>query len=276
MQVTANETTQICELVHELCGLDIDGSKAYLIETRLSPVLKQHGLTCFEALANQARRPAQESLRQQIIDAITTQETLFFRDNSPFEALQFKALPEMIDAKAATAHPRRLRLWSAASSTGQEAYSMAMLMHEMIPDVEQWDVQILATDVSDQALAKASRGRYTDFECARGLPDKFRNKYFRKVDGGWQIADSIRYMLKFQRLNLLDPLPAIGPVDIVFCRNVAIYFEREERKQLFQRVKRVMSPGGYLFVGASESLLDLGAEFQPQAHCKSTFYQPTL
>lgn len=276
MQITATEIDRVCELVKDLCGLELNASKSYLIESRLKPIAQEHGLSSYGDVVDAARNGRPGKIRQEIIDAITTQETLFFRDGSPFDALRFKALPELIDSKANTANPRRLRFWSAACSTGQEPYSIAMVLHEMIPDIHSWDIQILATDICDQAIAKASRGWFTDMEIERGLPNSMRDQFFRRAKGGWQVEDSLRGLLSFRRLNLMDALPPIGPIDFVFCRNVAIYFEKEQRAHLFQRIKSIMSREAYLFVGGSESLISLGSEFRPQSHCRSTFYRPNM
>ncbi len=276
MSLDSAELDAVCELVEQLCGISLDASKDYLIESRLGPLLTSEKLTSYRQMVVKAKSLVEANLRQKIIDAITTQETLFFRDQSPFDALKFKALPEIIDARAATSTPKRLRIWSAASSTGQEPYSLAMVLHEMIPDVHSWDVQILGTDICDEAIGRASRGWYSDLEVERGLPANLKSKYFRPANGGWQIADPIRALVSFRKINLLEPFPVLSPFDVIFCRNVAIYFEKPKRDDLFRRFKKALAQDGYLFVGSSESLIDLGAEFLPQAHCRSTFYRPNL
>ncbi len=276
MPLNASELEAVCDLVEQLCGISLDASKDYLIESRLGPILNSEKLASYAQLVARARSLVETSLRQKIIDAITTQETLFFRDQSPFDALKFKALPELIDARIHTPNPKRLRIWSAASSTGQEPYSLAMVLHEMISDIHTWDIQIIATDICDEAISRASRGWYSELEVDRGLPANLKNKYFRPNAGGWQVNDSLRALVSFRKLNLLEPFPSLYPVDIIFCRNVAIYFEKPKREELFRRFKKVLAGDGYLFVGASESLIELGPEFQPMAHCRSTFYRPNL
>lgn len=276
MTPTPIEIDAICDLVQQLCGVTLDTSKSYLIESRFGPLLKKENLSTYADLVQRARSLSGGQVKQQIIDAITTQETLFFRDNAPFEALRYKALPELFDAKAETIFPKRLRIWSAASSTGQEPYSLAMTLHEMLPDIHSWDIQIIATDICGEAIAKASRGWYSNLEMDRGVPDAIRRKYFTSKDGGWQLNDSVRALVSFRRLNLLEPFPQMNSIDVLFCRNVAIYFEKEKREDLFRRFKKAMSRDAYLFVGASESLMMLGPEFQPHSHCRSTFYRPNL
>jgi chemotaxis protein methyltransferase CheR len=274
MQVTAEDMGFVIKLVDELCGVVLDNSKAYLIESRLADVAKAAGCASYRELCQKARYDSDRALQAKIIDAITTQETLFFRDSSPFDALQHKVIPETIDSKAKTAFPRRIRVWSAASSTGQEAYSIAMTFCELIPDVASWDISILATDISDAALKAASAGAFAKHEIQRGMKPQFLAKYFLETHGAWKVKDHIRAMVAFQNRNLLQPFVGIGPFDIIFCRNVAIYFDAARRRDLFHRLAERLTPDGYLFVGSSESLLDLGPRFAPQNHCRATFYQP--
>jgi len=159
-------------------------------------------------------------------------------------------------------------------STGQEPYSMAMVLSELIPDIHTWDVSILATDISDSVIKQASAGRYSDFEIDRGMTPERREKYFVREAAGWRIRDEIRGLVTFRKLNLLEPFGELGPFDVVFCRNVAIYFSPADRARLFRRIVDKLDDGGYLFAGSSESLIDLGPEFVPQHHCRSVFYQP--
>ncbi|MEQ8791225.1 MAG: protein-glutamate O-methyltransferase CheR [Pirellulaceae bacterium] len=271
-----NDIDAVCDMVKALCGIYLDHSKDYLIESRLSDILKRHEFGSYAELARQARELVNEPLRQEVINAITTNETLFFRDDSPFQALQHKALPELIDARAGSLFPKRLRIWSAASSTGQEVYSIAMTLSELLPDIHTWDVSILGTDISDAAIARASRGWYSQHEIERGLPAVKLDKYFVPEAGGWRVRDELRALARFEKCNLLKEFVNKGPFDIVFCRNVAIYFTAEDRADLFHRVARTMSTVGYLFVGSSESLADLGRHFAPHHHCRSTFYRPNL
>jgi chemotaxis protein methyltransferase CheR len=215
-------------------------------------------------------------LKNQVIDAITTNETLFFRDTTPFDALKHKAIPELIDAKAGSMYPKRLRIWSAACSTGQEAYSLAMTLCELLPDPMSWDINIHGTDISDDAVSRASRGWYAKHEVARGMPPQHLAKYFRPENDGWRVTDQLRSMVSFQRRNLLEPFAGLGLYDIILCRNVAIYFTPIARKDLFHRITAQMTPDGYLFVGSQECLSDLGPQFAPHHHCRAIFYRPRL
>jgi chemotaxis protein methyltransferase CheR len=274
MKLSPDEVSRLCLLVNDLSGIQWDASKTYLIETRLVPLLATHGLQNIGDLISKVRAGLDIKLRTAFIDAVTTRETLFFRDDSPFQALEFKALPEIIDAKAATPFSRRLRFWSAACSSGQEPYSLAIMLREMIDDLDRWDVQILATDLAPAALASASAGIYSDFEVSRGVPPKHRDKYFRRIPEGWQVSDSVRKLVKFEKRNLLEPFGPMGPFDVIFCRNVAIYFELETRKDLFERLAKTLAPHGALFVGSSENLSAYGEKWKPQFHCRATYYQP--
>ncbi|MDP6448341.1 MAG: protein-glutamate O-methyltransferase CheR, partial [Pirellulaceae bacterium] len=203
MKVTSEEIPAIAQLVDELCGVVLDETKGYLIESRLGAVAQGAGCTSIREFCQKAR--VSQTLQNQIIDAITTQETLFFRDTSPFEALQNKAIPETIDAKVGTPFPKRLRIWSAACSTGQEPYSIAMTLCNVLPDIHSWDINILATDICDAAIAQASLGRYARHEVQRGMNLSMLTKYFQEESGGWRVKEELRYMIRFDRRNLLEP-----------------------------------------------------------------------
>jgi chemotaxis protein methyltransferase CheR len=272
MKVTSNDLVAVSRFVRKLCGLVLDDSKGYLIESRLRSIAEDAGCSSYEELCHKAQ--ANLALQSQVIDAITTQETLFFREQASFNALAHKAIPEAIDARADTPFPKRLRVWSAACSTGQEPYSIAMVLRGLLPDVDSWDVNILATDISVSALAKASKGRYTTQEIERGLDPKMLARHFQKESGGWRVKEELRYMIRFDRRNLLQSFTDLGPFDIIFCRNVAIYFDTDVRRDLFNRLADRLVPNGYLFVGSAESLDQLDPRFVPQLHCRSIYYQP--
>lgn len=274
MRVTPDELTLLAQLVYELSGIALDATKGYLVESRLSSLAEGRGCKSFHDFWQLARSAGNQTLRNQIIDAITTQETLFFRDGSPFEVLRHKVIPDLIDAKAGTPAAKRLRIWSAACSTGQEPYSVAMTLCELLPDIASWNINILATDISDSAIAQASRGSYPEHVIGRGMKPDLLAKYFNRQAGGWKIKDQIRAFVNFTKRSLLSPLTDLGPFDVIFCRNVAIYFDESTRRSLFLRLADRLVPGGYLFVGSAESLVDLGPRFTPHHHCRSTFYRP--
>lgn len=276
MQVTAADIEAISGLIIDLCGIYLDDSKGYLIDCRLGSIAEKHGCKSFEELAKKVRFSGSIGLRAEVVDAITTNETLFFRDQSPFEAFAYKALPETLDAKAKSLFPNKLKIWSAAASTGQEAFSIAITILENLPDAHRYEITILGTDVSERAIERASRGWYAEHEIQRGMTPQMIAKYFRPDKGGWRAIDEIRALVQFKQTNLLEPFNHLGKFDIVFCRNVAIYFTAETRARLFHRIADVMTEPGYLFVGSSESLSDLGPRFAPQLHCRSIFYRPNL
>jgi chemotaxis protein methyltransferase CheR len=238
--------------------------------------MKSTGCESYTQFALRAKRDTDSTIRNKIIDAITTNETLFFRDNSPFDALQNKAIPETIDSKAGTPFAKRLRIWSAACSTGQEAYSIAILLSEMLPDIGQWDINILGTDISDDVVARASRGWYSSHEIERGMAPARLHRFFQAENNGWRVKDSLRALCSFERRNLLSPDSCRGRYDVIFCRNVAIYFTPEARKDLFMRLAKALTPDGWLFVGGQESLRDLGPQFAPQQHCRAICYRPNM
>jgi chemotaxis protein methyltransferase CheR len=273
MRVIDKEILIVADLVEELCGNVLDDSKGYLIESRLGSLAEALGCSNFTEFCRKARN-GDPVLRSHIINAITTQETLFFRDGSPFEALQHKVIPELIDSKAGTMFSKRIRIWSSACSTGQEVYSIAMTLCEMIPDILKWDIKILGTDISDAAIKHASLGQYAYHEIQRGMKPGLLNKYFTEVKDGWKVNDELRSLATFQRRNLLEPFGDLGLFDIIFCRNVAIYFDAETKRGLFIRIANQLATDGYLFVGSSESLMDLGPSFMPCCHCTTIFYQP--
>ena len=274
MQLTSEEIESMIGLVDELCGLYLDDSKGYLVESRLKSIAVKYGCETYAALIDQARRRSNDSVRRDIIDAITTNETLFFRDNSPFEVLKHKIIPELIDQVEAGRRQKSLRFWSAACSTGQEPYSLAMMLSDLIPDIDRWNITILGSDVSNSALEKAEAGLYSELEISRGIDRDVLNRYFVREGDKWKINPGIHRMVRFESRNLLQQFSETCYFDVVMCRNVAIYFKKEQRDDLFRRIVDTLVPGGLLFVGASESLTDLGSAFAPESHCNCTVYRP--
>lgn len=273
MTPSAEHIRRICLLAEQTTGIQWDLSKDYLIESRITSRLENFGVQTIDELLFRLERkdPAVLNL---FIDAVTTRETLFFRNESPFVALEHKALPEIIDAKAGTPFAQRLRIWSAACSSGQEPYSIAMTLMEMLPDFGNWDVQILATDISDTALSLASRGVYSKFEIERGLRPECLEKYFVPDGNNWCVCDEVRSVVTFEKCNLLEPFTGHRSWDVIFCRNVAIYFDLWAKRDLFERLAGVLTEPGCIFVGAGEDLSVFGQRWAPQFHCRSTYYQP--
>ena len=271
---TPEDIDAVCGLVNDLCGIYWDASKSYLIESRLSQIAERSGCSNYHELVRKVRTELAPGLKDQVVDAVTTNETLWFRDNSPYEALKFKIIPELIDAKAKGLFPRKFRIWSAACSTGQEPYSIAMVLADLIPDYTKWDIQILGTDISPAAVQTASYGAYRNLEISRGMDPARLAKYFDSHENGYRVKDEVRLMCSFKTRNLHLPMKDLGTFDVIFCRNVAIYFTNQDRRQLFSRLANALNPNGWLFAGASESLSDLGPEWRPQHHCHAIAYQP--
>lgn len=275
MTVSAADMQVVSELVEELCGIVLDSTKGYLVENRFGHMLGDYGCDNYQDLVAMVRSGGNKQLPTALVDAITTNETLFFRDQSPFEALRHKVLPELFDAKEKTPYPQRLRIWSVACSTGQEPYSMAMVLSELLEeDFPGWDIQILATDICEDALDQAREGVYGDLEIRRGLSTGELNRHFIPEGDSWRIKPELQKCVRFEKRNLLDPFAGIGRFDVIFCRNVAIYFKQEVRADLYKRLADRMGPGGYLFTSSSESLQEVDERFSPQLHCRSVFYRP--
>lgn len=276
MSVTTSGVESLISLIEELCGIYLDETKGYLIDARFGSLIAKHGCEHYGALAALAKRADQGGLRSEIVDAITTNETLFFRDNSPFEALRHKILPDLVDQAESGRRSKRLRIWSAACSTGQEPYSIAMTLRDVIPDIETWSIDILGTDVSAAAVTQAVAGVYSSLEVSRGVVQDVLLSNFVEEAGRWRVRDDIRRMVRFETRNLFDPIAETNTFDIVFCRNVAIYFKQADRDKLFERLTNSMTEDGYLFVGSAESLSHLGPRFAPQHHCNCNVYRPNV
>jgi len=268
-----SEHKAVAQYIHAISAIQLEPAKAYLIESRLGPIVAELGCKSYTDLIVHAHADRAGGLRRRIIDAITTNETLFFRDNAPFELLRHKILPEIFDRRARSGSRLPIRIWSAACSTGQELYTIAMVLKELLGDASRYDVRLLGTDISDQAVAKASRGIYSQLEVSRGLEDKLLAKYFSRVADGWKVRDDLRGVASFKTLNLMQDFSGLGRFDVVFCRNVSIYFAEQDRKSLFQRIEWAMEPDGYLLVGAMESIGTIAPQFDAKRHLRSVFYQ---
>jgi chemotaxis protein methyltransferase CheR len=245
-------------------GLVLGPDKTYLLETRLAPVLKRHAIRDLDALASLIAPGggASRALADDVIDAMTTNESFFFRDDKPFTHFRTQALPAMLAARPAGA---RLRIWSAAASSGQEAYSLAMILAEARASLAGRSVEILGTDISREQLTRAREALYSQFEVQRGLPMQFLVKYFRKEGTQWRLTDPIRAMASFREWNLLsDPAP-LGRFDIVFCRNVLIYFDQPTKARVLDAIARQLAPDGMLYLGGAETVLGLTSRFVPMA-----------
>ncbi|MEO8024968.1 MAG: CheR family methyltransferase [Bryobacteraceae bacterium] len=254
-------------LIHKESGIVLGQDKLYLIEARLLPIVKTHSLGSLNNLCS-SLRSLQGSLKSQVVEAMTTNETLFFRDASPFQALRAHLLPPLIAERAMT---KKLSFWSAAASSGQEAYSLAMLLLEM--GLRDWNIQILGTDLNQQILDKAQAGRYLQIEVNRGLPAAYLVKYFQRTGVEWQIKDEVRRLVTFKQFDLRQSLRALGPFDFVFCRNVLIYFDATTKKKILGDVYGTLHRGGYLLLGSAETTINIEERFVRKPVGDSTFYQ---
>ncbi|MCP4692851.1 MAG: protein-glutamate O-methyltransferase CheR [Desulfobacterales bacterium] len=275
-KISPAEIKLLSDYIYKISGIFLDPSKGYLLEARIGPLVQEQGCADFRALQQKARADLSRRLEKKIIDAISTNETLFFRDSSPFQALQHRILPDLIDARASTSIGSRsttIRVWSAACSTGQEVYSIAITLKEILPDLRRYNIKLLGTDISGAAVARASSGAYNQFEIERGLAKNKLHRYFHMEGNRWKIKDEIRAMASFRKFNLMAPFAGLGKFDIVFCRNVAIYFTREDREKLFEKIADILAPDGCLVIGSTESLTGVTNRFVPKRHLKSIFYQ---
>jgi chemotaxis protein methyltransferase CheR len=253
-------------LVYEHSAIALDDSKEYLIEARLAPVARQEGLASVTELI-QSLRKGGTRLRDDVIAAVATNETTFFRDIHPFDALRDVVIPAVLAANGG----RSLAMWSAAASSGQEAYSMAMLVHEHFPQVP--NVTILGTDLCEDVLARARSGNFPQLEVNRGLPARLLVKHFERNGHHWQLSDTIRRRVTFRQLNLARTFVAMPAMDIVFLRNVLIYFDAQAKTEVLQRVAQVLRPGGYLFLGGAETTYGISDRFERVQIGKTMCYQ---
>ena len=240
-------------------GLALGPKKEYLLQSRLGPIVRTRGLASLGEMMELLRRNADESLAVEVTEAMTTNESFFFRDKTPFDLFKDHMVPSMIEAKAGGG---KMRIWSAAASTGQEPYTLAMLLKEMSRDLAGMTPEIVATDISNEVLERARTGLYTQFEVQRGLPIKLMMKYFRQVEESWEIDAGLRSMIKFEQLNLLDDFSRFGTFDIVYCRNVLIYFDEPTKRDILARLAKRMNPGGFLVLGAAETIMGLTSDFK--------------
>lgn len=249
-----------CKLILERTGLVLGADKTYLIESRLTPVARKHNIPGLDALAVSLRQGKDAILLRDFTDALMTNESFFFRDSKPFEQFRDVVLPKLMAARAGS---KRIRIWSAACSTGQEPYSLAMILKEQGAKLAGWTIDIVGTDISHEVLSRAQSGVYTQFEVQRGLPIRMLTKHFVKEGDNWRLSPRIRAMVNFRRYNLLDDLSPLGRFDIVFCRNVLIYFDPPTKARVLDAVARQLAPDGYLVLGAAETVLGVSDALKP-------------
>jgi chemotaxis protein methyltransferase CheR len=247
-------------LLKSRSGLVIGPDKLYLLETRLAPILKQEKLNNLRALADRLRSPNAEPLIRQAVEAMTTNESFFFRDDKPFQHFRDQALPRLVGSRQPGAP---LRVWSAASSSGQEAYSIAMIVSECRASLGDRRIEIIGTDLAREQVARARAGLYTQFEVQRGLPIQMLMRHFRKEDSNWRISEAVRSMVQYREWNLLSDLRPLGQFDVVFCRNVLIYFDQATKTKVLESLAQQMSTDGLLYLGGAETVLGITGRFAP-------------
>lgn len=273
MEISPQDFRDVQTLVRRLCGLVLTDDKTYLVSSRLEQVVAAHGFTKFTDYLGRVQELHSVRMRDELVEALTTGETSFNRDGHPFEEFRRRILPalaETIRLRREARYPVPLaRLWSAGCSTGQEPYSLAMAVLDFVAGSPQLNLRpehfpILATDVSNRSLTTAREGRYPAYQLDRGLPPELRQRYFRQQGEHWTANDELRQMIEFRRLNLIDRLSNLGPFEVIFCRNVLIYFDPPTRQQLCDQFHQLLSPGGLLIIGAAESLYGLNTPFTPE------------
>ena len=248
------------KLLKERSGLDLSSDKQYLVESRLVPLARKAGLPGITELAQKMKAGGAEPLVAEVVEAMTTNETFFFRDKMPFEHLKDTMLPAILQARSAR---RSLRIWCAASSTGQEPYSIAMCLKGLSPALAGWKLDIVATDLSQGVLEKSRAGIFSQFEVQRGLPIQLLVQHFTQVGDMWQLNPDIRSMVQHRQLNLLHDFSHLGTFDIIFCRNVLIYFDQDTKTGIFERLAKAIEPDGFMVLGAAESVVGISDAFKP-------------
>jgi chemotaxis protein methyltransferase CheR len=241
-------------------GLIIGKDKIYLLETRLTGILKREKIADLNGLADRIRAPGNDMLARDVVEAMTTNESFFFRDDKPFIHFRTQALPRLIATRPAG---NTIRIWSAASSSGQEAYSLAMIIAEARQQLGDHRIEIIGTDIARDQLARARQGLYTQFEVQRGLPVQMLMRYFKKEEANWRISEALRGMVQFREFNLLSDLRPLGHFDVVFCRNVLIYFDQATKSRVMDAVATLFSPDGVLYLGGAETVMGITTKFVP-------------
>jgi len=257
--VSPHDYDFLCKLLKDQSGLALAGDKQYLVESRLLPLARKAGIASLGELVAKLKAGG-DRLAVEVVHAMTTNESFFFRDKIPFDHFRDTIMPALLQARAAE---RRIRIWCAAASTGQEPYSLAICLKEMKEKIADWRIEIIGTDLSTAVLEKAKEGLYTQFEVQRGLPIQLLVKYFAQLGEMWKIAADIRAMVQYRPLNLLSDFSYLGSFDLVFCRNVLIYFDQDTKVDVLSRLARVTAPRGYLVLGAAETVVGLSDAFKP-------------
>jgi chemotaxis protein methyltransferase CheR len=260
----------IRKLLQERSAIVLDAGKRYLVEARLAPLVRQLSLQSISELVGQLRSRAANGLQSQIVEAMVTTETSFFRDHHPFESLRKAVIPDLVRRRSGE---RRLNIWCAATASGQEPYSVALLLREYFSELASWRITLLASDLSKEMLARTREGRYSQLEVNRGLPAPLLVKYFHQEGATWQLSADVRRLVELQEINLAQPWPYLPRMDLVLLRNVMIYFNVETKKSILGRLARLLKPDGYLLLGGAETTVNLSSSFRRVEELKGGFYQ---
>jgi chemotaxis protein methyltransferase CheR len=269
MSLSAHEFQFVSSLVRREASIVLEPGKEYLVEARLLPLARKAGLASVTEFLLRAQSPSGRTDRDAIVDALTTNETSWFRDREPFSAMTDLVIPNLVKSRGPS---RSMRVWSAASSSGQEAYTLAILLKENLPPG--WTYEILGTDISTEMLAKAERGRYSQLEVNRGLPAPLLVKHFTRSGPEWEVAAPIKKSVSFKRLNLAAPFPPMPTFDVVFLRNVLIYFDVETKRGVLKRIRNLLKPDGWLFLGAAETTMGIDDGFERVVTGRTSAYRP--
>jgi chemotaxis protein methyltransferase CheR len=256
--IGSSDLSYICDIVYRTAAIVLDGGKDYLVEQRLSPLARTEGFNSIQEMVQHMREPGGVALRAKVVEALTTNETSFFRDQHSFDALRLHVMPALVRSRAGS---RSIFVWSAACSTGQEPYSIAMLVRDAFPELKAWSVRIMATDLSNAAVERTAQGRYRQLEVNRGLPVSCLAKHFERDGTDWRIRPDLRALIDARRLNLLDAWPPMPMVDVLMLRNVLIYFDVDTKRRILGRVRRVLAPDGVMFLGNAETTLNIDDRF---------------
>ena len=267
-EITKDNYSFLQQHVYRTSGIVLDENKHYLLEARLIPIVRKENLRTINDLCALIRATSVGRISQEVVEAMTTNETLFFRDIVPFKVLRSTLLPPLLEARAAS---KKISFWSAASSSGQEAYSLAMMLCEM--GLQDWNIDILGTDLNEKMVERARHGAFAQIEVNRGLPATHLVKYFERHDLEWRVKPILRRMVRFEKFDLRQSMRSMNACDFVLCRNVLIYFDMETKRQILAEIARTMAPGGYLLLGAAETTMNISDAFERQAIEGASFYR---
>ena len=272
MAIPLNDFKYIADLVYKKSAIVLDTKKQYLVEARLASLIRLEGINDTSSLLGKLRAPSSEQLRAKVVDAMTTNETSFFRDNYPFEELRQKILPTLIKNRE---KEKKINIWCAACSSGQEPYTIAMVLLTHFKQLfsNNWNIKIIASDISDKMLTTAKAGKYNQIEINRGLPSKMRERFFTQNDNTWTVNDELRRSIEFKKINLVERLVGLPRLDIIFMRNVLIYFDLDTKNAIFSKIENLMSPDSLLFIGSTETIIGITNNLERYPASRSSLYQ---